>query len=397
MNPRDAACDEVFIVAGEPSGDLIGSLLVRNLLELRPDLKITCIGGDQMAEAGAEVRVNIVRDLAIIGFAEVVAKFPQIRRLFYDTVAYLRENRPRVLVLIDYPGFNLRLAKKAHELGIKVVYYVIPQVWAWHRSRVHNIRRYVDLCLVIFPFEKDFLEGYGARAEHVGHPLQDIIKITMTREEVCRHFDIDPARRLIGLLPGSRSKEIDALLPIMLEAGEKIREAVPNLQFVLPRASSVELSQIEGHLARASLDVKVVDSFRYNVRKAMDFALVASGTATLETGLLGCPMVILYRVSYPSWFIAKMLIKIPYAGLVNIVADDMVVPELLQDKCTAENVSEHCIRILCDGDEVTRIRYQLDRVREKLGGPGASRRAAEHVLAACDGAIADKGHTARAI
>lgn len=375
--------DEIFIVAGEPSGDLIGSLLIDRLLRLDPELKITAVGGEQMEKAGAEIRTNVVRDLAIIGFAEVVSKFPKIRRLYNETVDYLKRHRPKVLVLIDYPGFNMKVAKAAHLLGIKVVYYVIPQVWAWHRSRIHSIRKYVDLSLVIFPFEEKLLAETGAEVAHVGHPLLDIMILTMDREEVFRRFHLDASKKLIGLLPGSRKREVDALLPVMLEAAEKIQAEMEETQFVLPRASTVSREQIDRHLAAAQVEVKVVDSYRYNVRDAMDFAIVTSGTATLETGLLLCPMVIVYKIAYPTWLIAKMLVQIPYAGLINIVAGDMVVPELLQDQCTAENVATRSLKILGDESEIEKIKYQLMRVKDKIGGSGASERAAGHILEVC--------------
>ena len=389
MNDRH----EIFIVAGEPSGDMIGSLLVKQLLQQRPNTKITAIGGDELARAGAEVRFNIVRDLAIIGFAEVIAKFPQIRKLFRNTVDYLREHRPEMVVLIDYPGFNLRLAREAHRLGIKIVYYVIPQIWAWHKSRINKIKEYVDQSLVILPFEEKLLQEAGANVRYVGHPLLDIMILTMGRDEVFERFEFDPSKKLIGILPGSRRREVDSLLPIMLEAAEKIQAEDPNVQFVLPLASTVKRERVDGHLASAHVDVKVVNSYRYNVRSVMDMALVASGTATLETGLLQCPMVILYRVAYPTWLMAKMLVKVPYAGLINIVAGDMVVPELIQDMCTAQNAADRCLRILSDPAEVKRIKYQLAGVKEKLGGPGASRRAAESILGLCTGE--EKGESRR--
>lgn len=371
---------EIFIVAGEPSGDLIGSLLISRLLKLNPALKITGIGGDQMAAAGATIRTNIVRDLAIIGLTEVITKFPQIRRLFNDTVGYLREHRPDVLVLIDYPGFNLRLAEQAHRLGIKVVYYVIPQVWAWHQSRAHKIRKFVDEALVLFPFEEKFLRKFDAKATYVGHPLMDIMNITMGREEVFERFQLDPAKKLIGLLPGSRSREVDALLPVMLKAAERIQAAMPDVQFALPRASTVSAEEIERHLGGSSVQVKVIDSFRYNVRSAMDFAIVASGTATLETGLLLRPMVIVYKIAPFTAFLARLVLKIPHAGLINIVAEKEVVPELLQGKCTPENVARESLRILNDPAEIERIKSDLRRVKEALAGAGASQRAAECVL-----------------
>ncbi len=371
---------EIFIIAGELSGDLIASLLIKRLLKLDPTLKISGLGGDRMKEAGAEVIINIVRDLAIIGFVEVVTKFPKIRRVFNRTLDYLEKQRPDVVVLIDYPGFNLRMAERAHNLGLKVVYYVCPQIWAWHKSRIHKIRKFVDKALVILPFEESFMRQGGVEAQFVGTPWLDLMVLTMGREEVFAHFGFDPAKKLIGLLPGSRRKEVEMLLPIMLEAAEKIHAHRPDVQFVVPRATTVKRELIEHLVTLARVPIKVIDAYRYNVRSAMDLAIVTSGTATLETGLLGCPMVIVYKLRYLSWFLGKSLVNLPYIGLINIVAGDMVVPELLQDQCTPQNVAERCLRILDDPREIEKVKYQLSRVKEKMGGPGASQRAAGLVL-----------------
>lgn len=373
------SCD-VFISAGEASGDLIGSLLVRQLLKLRPGLAISCNGGEQMRDAGADLRIDMVRDLAVIGAVEVISKLGKIRRVFKETVDFLRSARPKVVVLIDYPGFNLRLARAAHELGLKVVYYVPPQVWAWHKSRVHQLRKYVDRALVILPFEEPVHREAGVNVAYVGHPLLDVMILTMGREEVFEKFQFDPGKRLIGLLPGSRKREIDTLLPVMLRAAEMIHARDPQTQFVIPRAATIRREHLDRYLAACKVEVRVVDSFRYNVRNAMDFAIVTSGTATLETGLLLCPMVILYRVSALTWFIGKLVVNIPYIGLINIVAGDLIAPELLQDRCTPELVAERSMEILSNPAEIERIKGQLARVKEKMGGPGASRKAAECVL-----------------
>lgn len=376
---------EIFISAGELSGDLIASMLIKQLRRLDPDLRVTGLGGERMEQAGATVRVNLVRDLAIIGFAEVVQKFPKIRRVFWDTVDYLKENKPEMIILIDYPGFNLRLAEQANKLGIKVVYYVCPQVWAWHRSRVNKIRKFVDKALVILPFEESFMRNEGVNARFVGTPWLDLMILTMNRQQVIEHFQLDPDKKIIGLLPGSRSREVESLLPVMLEAAEKIYQRNPDVQFVVPRATTVRKELIEHLLTMAQVPVKVIDAYRYNMRAAMDLAIVASGTATLETGLLGTPMVIVYKVAYLSWLIGKNLVKIPYIGLINIVAGDMVVPELIQEQCTPENIADHCMKILEDPREREKIKYQLTKISEKMGGPGTSRRVAEIVMAHLNG------------
>jgi lipid-A-disaccharide synthase len=375
---------EVFIVAGEFSGDLIASMLIKRLRKLDPTIKVTGLGGERMVEAGATLLTNIVQDLAIIGFAEVITKFPKIRRVFNRTVAYLRENRPDVVVFIDYPGFNLRMAEQAKRLGLKTVYYVCPQVWAWHRSRVQKIKKFVDKALVILPFEEGFLRGEGVDAQFVGTPWLDMMILTMDRAKVIEHFGLDPKKRIIGLLPGSRKREVETLLPVMLETAEKIQAACPDVQFVIPRAPTVKPEIVEHWLTMAQVQVTVIDAFRYNARAAMDLAIVASGTATLETGLLGTPMVIIYKVAWLSWLIGKNLVKIPYIGLINIVAGDMVVPELIQEQCTPQNIADRCLQILTEPRDRERIVYQLEKVKEKMGGKGASDRVAKIILETMD-------------
>lgn len=384
---------KIFISAGELSGDLIASMMMKRLLKLDPTLRIEGLGGERMEKAGAKIHTNLVRDLAIIGFGEVITKFPRIRRVFKRTVRFLEQWRPDVLVLVDYPGFNLRLAAQAHRLGIKVVYYVCPQVWAWHRSRIHKLRKYIDKALVILPFEESFLREGGVEAEFVGSPWLDLMILTMDRDEVFEHFALEPNKKLIGLLPGSRRREVETLLPIMLEAAEKIKARMPQVQFVVPRATTVRPELIDHLLTMAQVEVRVIDAYRYNVRAALDLAIVASGTATLETGLLGTPMLITYKVSPLSWLIGKSLVRIPYIGLINIVAGDMVAPELLQEQCTPQNIADRVIKILSDPREVERVKYHLSKIREKMGGPGASRRTAEIVKAIAHGEpIPDSEH-----
>lgn len=379
----------IFIIAGELSGDMIASLLIRELRALDPEIQVTGLGGERMQAAGAEILVNMVRDLAIIGFGEVVWKYPKIRGVFYRTLRWIEHNRPDVVVLIDYPGFNVRIAERIHAMGVKVVYYATPQTWAWHRSRNQKLARDVDKALPILPFEESFLRQDGVNAEFVGTWLLDNIQLTMDKRQVCEHFGLDPDKRLIGLLPGSRRREVESLLPVMLEAAEKIRAELPDTQFVLPRASTVRAELIEHLLTLAQVDVTVVDAYRYNVRAAMDLAIVASGTATLETGLLGTPMIIVYKVALLSWLIGKHVARVPYIGLINLVAGDMVVPELIQDKCTPQNIADRALLVLQDEREREKMEYQLGKVRQKMGGPGASARVARIVLDMADHARAE--------
>jgi len=372
---------DIFIIAGENSGDLHGSNLVRELLKLDPELKIGGIGGEQLKQAGVSLLANIVDRLAIIGLTGVIKNAERILRLYFKVLRYLDEVRPAAVILIDYPGFNFKIMKAAKKRGIPVIYYIMPQVWAWHRSRIYTLRNLTDRMLVVFPFELKLCESVGMKqVRYVGHPLLDVMNLTMTKREVFERFGFDPQKKLIGILPGSRKPEIDRLLPIMVKAAERIKKLMPDVQFALPRASTIKPELIQYYLSTADVDIKVVDAFRYNVRSAMDFAMVKSGTSTLETAILTCPMVIIYRVSYLAWFIGKSVVKLPYIGLVNIIAGEMVVPELLQNEATPLNIAGKAIEILSDKGRLENVRYALGKVKEKLGGPGASRRAAREVL-----------------
>jgi len=372
---------DLFIIAGENSGDLHGSNLVRELLKLDPSLRISGIGGSQMRQAGVNLLANIVDRLAIIGFTGVIKNAERLFRLYRKVVHFLDDVRPAAVILIDYPGFNFKVMRAAKKRGIPVVYYIMPQVWAWHRSRIYTLKELTERLLVVFPFEKKLCESVNMKqVRYVGHPLLDVMNLTMTKEEVFAKFNFDPKKKLIGLLPGSRKPEIDRLLPAMLGAAERIQKALPDVQFALPRASTIKPELIQYYLSTANVEVSMVDAFRYNVRSAMDFALVKSGTSTLETAILGCPMVVVYKVSFIAWIIGKSVVKLPYIGLVNIIAGEMLVPELLQNEATPMNIAEKTIEMLQDEKRLDGVRYALQKVTEKLGGPGASRLAAENVL-----------------
>jgi len=372
---------DLFIIAGENSGDLHGSNLVKELLKLDPSLRISGIGGSQMRQAGVNLLANIVDRLAIIGFTGVIKNADRLFRLYRKVIHFLDDVRPAAVILIDYPGFNFKVMRAAKKRGIPVVYYIMPQVWAWHRSRIYTLKELTERLLVVFPFEKKLCESVNIKqVRYVGHPLLDVMNLTMTREEVFAKFNFDPKKKLIGLLPGSRKPEIDRLLPAMLGAAERIQKALPDVQFALPRASSIKPELIQYYLSTANVEVRMVDAFRYNVRSAMDFALVKSGTSTLETAILGCPMVVVYKVSFIAWIIGKSVVKLPYIGLVNIIAGEMLVPELLQNEATPMNIADKTIEMLQDEKRLDGVRYALKKVTEKLGGPGASRRAAENVL-----------------
>lgn len=372
---------QIFFVVGENSGDMHASNLIRHIKRQRPDWEIAGVGGPQMKAAGMKLLRNMVNDLAIVGFVEVLTKAPAIWRVYRMIKAYLEKERPQAVILVDYPGFNLQLvAPLARRLGIKALYYIVPQFWAWHRGRIQKFKQYCDKVFPIFPFEAKLLVQEGIDAAYLGHPLLDVMKLTMTRDQVFQRFEFDPAKKLIGMLPGSRKREVRTLLPIMLDAARRLLDAGENVQFVLPRSQTISLDLLDTYLTGNDVPVKIVDQFRFNVRAALDFAWVKSGTSTLEGALLGVPFVILYKVKYITGWIAKLLINTPFIGLPNIVAGDLIVPELLQEQATGQNLAEHTLHYLRDAQAYENMRYQLQKIQRIFGPAGSSERTARAVI-----------------
>jgi len=370
----------IFIIAGENSGDLHGSNLVKAIRKMDSSIGFKGLGGPQLASAGVTLMMNIVEDFAIIGFWEILKNLSKFKKLFKGVVDELKNGNYSGIILIDYPEFNLKVARKAKKLGIPIIYYISPQIWAWRRGRRKEISNIVSKMLVVLPFEVKHYEGTGLDVEYVGHPLLDVIKLTMTKDVVCKKFNLDPNKLIIGLLPGSRKGEVERILPIMIATAELIKQKIPDAQFVLPRASTVSQDLIQLHLQNTSLNIMVVNEFRYNVRSILDFALVASGTATLESAFLKTPMVVIYKVSLLTWLIAKNLVTLPYIGLVNILAGDLIVPEFIQNDAKPTAIAKRVLKILNDPEELENIKFELAKVREKIGEPGASINAARAVL-----------------
>jgi lipid-A-disaccharide synthase len=358
---------KLYVIAGEASGDLHGSNLIKALKRQRAGLECRAWGGDLMLEAGAEV-VKHYRDLAFMGFVEVLKNLRTILgNLDFckkDILAY----RPDALVLIDYPGFNLRIAKWAKKQGIRVLYYISPQVWAWHKSRVHDIRRDVDAMLVILPFEQAFYKDYGVETQFVGHPLLDAL------QGVVQKVSEGKASRQVTLLPGSRKQEIQKILPAMLAASQHF----PQFDFVIAAASGMSDEFLRPYLAKFP-EVKVQRGNTYMQLKKSRAALVKSGTSTLETALIGVPQVVCYAGNPISYVIAKSLVTIKYISLVNLVLDRPLVKELIQGELTEANVATALRHILEEGS-ADELREGYTELRQKLGGPGASARAAAAII-----------------
>ncbi|MDX2174915.1 MAG: lipid-A-disaccharide synthase [Candidatus Sumerlaeia bacterium] len=371
-----------YVIAGENSGDLHGANLLKAIKRLYPRSRFIGLGGKQLKAAGMELESNIVNDLAIIGLVGVLQNLGRIRRLFIRTMSTLRRERPDGIILIDYPGYNIRIAARAKKLGIPVIWYISPQVWAWHGSRKFTLAEVVTKMVVIFPFEKPIYEELKMDVEYVGHPLFDVIKIDQTKEEVYAEFALDPAKPLITIVPGSRTKEVEAFLHTMLEGAKRYHERHPDTQFAIIRATTIDADLIRKRIKEAGLpfEVPIVERLRYNLRSHCDFSWVKSGTSTLEAAIMGGPMLIVYRTNYLTWAIGKEIFTIGYIGLPNIVANNRIVPELLQDQFTPQNLVDITEHYLLSPERYASMKEELARVRRKLGGPGASERTALAVL-----------------
>jgi len=470
LNPKSSVLS-IMIVAGEASGDKHGASLAQALAQLYPEIKFQLFGagGEEMRGAGVETLVD-AREVGIIGVLEIARAIGKLYRAYRTLLRAARSRRPSAVVLIDWPDFNMRLARKLHREGFKIIYYISPQVWAWRRYRIRALRRNVDRMLVILPFEEEFYKRAGLEVTYVGHPLSEAVRITASREEFCRRHGLDPARPIFALLPGSRHKEIHFHLPAMLDAAIRLRSfpfpnrnsgfriqerlvahealnqksqisnsksQISNPQFVVPLASTVRRVDVDAkireaqcsaqeaqysaqeakysaqetqysaqeaqhsaqeaqHSAKAArhsagvgasgeagqLCVTVVEGDTYNALGHSEFAVVASGTATVEAALAGTPMVIIYRGSELNWRLIRPLIHLHTFGMVNLIAGSRIVPELMQHEATGERIAREATAILSDASLLSRMQQDLERVRELLAADGgsAAERAAQAVI-----------------
>ncbi len=371
---------KVFIVAGEPSGDLHAGNLARALRSLSPGIELFGLGGNHMREAGVEIIEDLTRR-AVIGLVEVLKHLPDYLRILRLACDLLDQRRPDLVILVDYPGFNLSFARQVKRRGIRLVYYVSPQIWAWDPGRIQTIKRLVDRMLVVFPFEKGLYEKNGVPVTFVGHPLLDLVRPTLPRAEALERLGLADGLPVIGLLPGSREGEIRKILPPLLAAGERLRELLPSTtRFLLIKAPHLPWETYRKILDRSSLLPKVLERWDYDGIHACDLVLVASGTATLECALLARPMVIVYRTSWPTYWISRALIRIPFIGLVNVVAGEKIVPELIQHRANPRAIAVAAESLWVSADTRRQMQQALEKLRGSLGQPGASERAARAAL-----------------
>jgi len=372
---------QVLLSAGEASGDYYGAQLIDAFQQLAPGTKFFGMGGDKMRAAGCKLLVN-ASEVAVVGLAEVISHLPAIRRKFKNIVAEAKQRRPDAAVLIDFPDFNLRLARELHSLGIPVFYFISPQVWAWRSGRVKLIRRFVRRMIVIFPFEQDFYARRGVEVTYVGHPLAYAAEPTISRQEFAARYQLDPEKKWIALLPGSRQKEVAMNLPTMLEAARQLGE---QYDFVLPVASTLKGEWLREQLRAVNVPVRLSTNSRLTLKHS-HAAIVASGTATVEAALAGTPFVVVYRLAPLTWLFGRRLVKLDTFAMANLIARRKIVTELIQHNFTAENVAREMSSILTDGPRRQQMLADLKEVQQRLrdntSGERPAMRAAKEILGA---------------
>ena len=369
---------KILISAGEASGDIHAAAVTAALKKIDSAIEVFGMGGDALRAAGGEVLFDI-KDHGVMGFVEVIKKLPDLFKLRSDFARVMDERKPDCLVVVDYPGFNMKLAKVAHDKGIPVVSYIAPSAWAWNKGRAKNVAKIVDKVACIFPFEYDVYEEAGAPVEFVGHPLLDIVHPTMERAEAEAWAGKEAGHPLVLLMPGSRLMEIEKMLPTLLEGAKLLKKQLPEVQFAMPRAGTIPLELLQSKIKASGLEIKITEGHNYDLFSVADLALATSGTVTLEAALCGLPSVIVYRTSALNAFIARRVINIPTIGLPNIVAGRQILPELLQEDFTPANVANTAVALLAP-ERRPQLEANLAYMKARLGEPGAVNRVAQLIL-----------------
>lgn len=369
---------KIMMSAGEASGDMHAAAVAAELKRIMPEADIFGMGGADMRKSGVRIIYDI-ENLGIIGVVEVIRHIPFFFRLRAFLKKAMVEEKPDVLVCVDYPGFNMKLAHVAKELGIPVIYYIAPTIWAWNKGRAKNIVRDVEQVASIFPFEAEAYRKAGARVTFVGHPLADTVKPSMSFEEAMTYFHGDPSRKRVLLMPGSRKNEVAGLLPMMLEAAKRL-EKKERCQFFIPRASTIPKDMLLGIIGNTSLSIEITEGHQYDLMHICTACVASSGTATLETALMELPTVLVYKLAPVTWFLANLLVHVKYAGLPNLLLNREVTPELLQDRANAENIVSILLPWLEDEKKREKNVEDIREVRKALGSGGAVHRVAELII-----------------
>lgn len=370
---------KILIVAGEPSGDLHASNLVKDLKGLYPDASFFGLGGDLSRRAGVDVIFDISA-LSLVGFTEVLRNIFVVKKAFATVMSKVDSERPDLAILVDYPGFNLRLARQLNKRSIPVVYYVSPQVWAWGRDRIDMIKKYVSKIIVFFRFEEELYRSHGVNVEFVGHPLVDAVNVTSPKADTLKRYGLDVSKTTVALLPGSRTIEVKALLGTMCSAGRIIKNKFNNVQFLIAKHPELPHELYDEMIKKSGLDLRIADGDTYNVLAASDIAIIASGTTTLEAAIIGTPFVIVYKTNFITFVLARLIMTVSFLGLVNIICGREVVPELLQYDATPEKISGAVLVLLGDKNRMAAMDDSFRFIKSSLGESGASLRAAKAIL-----------------
>lgn len=369
---------KIMMLAGEPSGDLHGSLLAIELKKVSPEIQLFGIGGEKMKAAGVNILFDI-KDLAIIGLFDVIKNIFRLKRIQNILLDKVKQEKPDLIILIDYPDFNLRFAQKINN-STPVIYYISPQVWAWRKGRIKLIKKYVKKIYVIFKFEEELYRKEGVPVEFIGHPLLDIVKPHLTKKDFLKQLRLKTTDKIIALLPGSRVRLVKTLLPIMLAASRLIYKKLPQVQFLISKSPSINIKIYEKILNKFDLPVSLVEHKTYEIINSSDAVLAVSGTSTLETAILGKPMLIIYKLPFLEYHLARPLLRLKNIGLVNIVAGEEIVPEFIQFKARPKKIAETAIEILTDKARYESIKTKLSLVKNSLFPDAASKRAAASIL-----------------
>jgi lipid-A-disaccharide synthase len=370
---------KLFFIAGEASGDLHGAHLINSLQKKVPSIKTYAIGGPQMREAGAEIFEDLT-DIAVVGFYEIIKGLKRFKSAYRLAINKIDQIKPDAVILIDYPGFNLRIAQEIKKRNIPVIYYISPQVWAWGKKRIEFIKKTIDLMIVVFKFEEELYKARDINVKFSGHPLVDMVKPDEYDEAIYKKHNIDKSKKIITLLPGSRINEISKILPAMLEIAGVIHNKNKDIQFIILKSPNISNSVYEKIMDCRNYPVRLIEADNYNLLNIADFAIVCSGTATLETALLQVPMVIVYKINPISWLVIKNLIKIPCIGLVNIVAGKKIVPEYIQYDIKPGYIASYILEVLSNTNISKSIKSDLCKVKQLLGSPGGSSKAADFII-----------------
>jgi len=373
-----AQIKKIFIVCGEPSGDLLAGNLASAIKELDPQIKILAVGGAHLAKAGAEIFYQI-NTLSVMGFFDVLKKLPKFFALKKIILDKINLENPDAIILVDFSGFNLRLAKAINQ-RIPTIYYVSPQVWASRESRINSIKKFISKMIVLFKFEEEFYNQRQISTTCVGHPLIDIVKPILEKSEFIKNYKIAADKKIIALLPGSRKQEIRMVLPVMLKTANEINKIMPQTQFIIAKAANLETQLYINECKKFRLDLRIIDGHTHDCLNNADASLVCSGTATLEAAIIQKPFVIVYKTNIFNYLLYRPQIKIPYIGMVNIVASKEIVPEFIQFKAQPKLIAAAILKFLQDTNSSNALIQELLKVKNNLGQPGAAQRAAKLIL-----------------